>query len=119
LHLIERVYPKAKRWMLTNFNVNSKAAPVAQVLDGTGLVHGYIEYPIGMRDPRALWCLGNEIRRLKPEILIYLAKPRGRLKVQRDAAFFRACGIKRQFGVPSIFRHVPTFAEIGRGTLRI
>ncbi len=100
LRLVQRAYPQAERWMLTNFSVNSKAAPMAQVLDGTGLVHGYIEYPLGLRDPRALLRLRQEIRRLNPEILVYLAAPRGRLKALRDVAFFRSCGIPHLIGVP-------------------
>ncbi len=100
LRVVQRAYPQAERWMLTNFSVNSKAAPMAQVLEGTGLVHGYIEYPLGVRDPRGLLRLRQEICRLRPDVLIYLAAPRGRLKALRDAAFFRACGIPRLIGVP-------------------
>ncbi len=100
LRLMQRVYPQTERWMLTNFSSNSKAAPMAHVLDGTGLVHGYIEYPLGLRDPRALLRLRQAIRRLNPDVLIYLAAPRGRLKALRDAAFFRACGIGHLIGIP-------------------
>lgn len=100
LRLVQQAYPQTERWILTNFNVNSKAAPMAQVLDGTGLVHGYIEYPLGLRDPRALLRLRQEIRRLNPDVLVYLTEPRGRLKALRDAAFFRACGIPHLIGVP-------------------
>ncbi len=54
LKLVARAFPDAERWMLTNFSTSAKAAPMAAVLAGMGLVHGYIEYPIGMRSPRAL-----------------------------------------------------------------
>ena len=100
LRLVQRSYPQAERWMLTNFSASSKAAPMARVLEGTGPVHGYIEYPLGLRDPRGLLRLRQEIHRLGPDVLIYLAAPRGRLKALRDAVFFRACGIPRLIGVP-------------------
>lgn len=100
LRLVQRAFRDAERWVLTNFNVSSKAAPMAHVLDGTGLVHGYLEYPIGVRDPRGLLRLRREIRRLRPEALVYMAAPRGRLKALRDVAFFRGCGIRRVIGVP-------------------
>lgn len=100
LHLIVHAFPDAERWMLTNFSVSSKAAPMSEVLNGTGLVHGYLEYPIGVRDPRGLLRLRREIRRLRPEALVYMAASRGRLKALRDVAFFRGCGIRRVIGVP-------------------
>jgi len=100
LRLIASAFPDAERWVLTNFNVNAKAAPMASVLEGTGLVHGYLEYPIGLRDVVGLLRLRREIRRLRPEALVYLAGARGRAKAWRDALFFRACGIRRLIGVP-------------------
>lgn len=100
LRLVARVFPDAERWMLTNFNINSKSASVSQVLDGTGLMHGYIEYPVGVRDPRTLMRLRSKIHQLRPEALIYLAEARGFFKTLRDALFFKACGIHRLIGIP-------------------
>lgn len=100
LRLVERAFPDAERWVLTNFNVSSKAAPMASVLEGTGLVHGYLEYPAGLRDFAGFVRLRRAIRRFRPDVLVYLAAPRGRLKAWRDALFFRACGIRRLVGVP-------------------
>ena len=100
LRLVARAYPEAERWMLTNFNTNAKAAPVSQVLDGTELVHGYIEYPVGVRSPHDLLQLRNRIHRLRPEVLVYLMEARSLAKTLRDAMFFRACGIHRLIGVP-------------------
>jgi lipopolysaccharide heptosyltransferase III len=100
LRLVERAFPEAERWVLTNFNVGSKAAPMASVLEGTGLVHGYLEYPVGLRDFAGFVRLRRAIRAFRPDVLVYLAAPRGRLKAWRDALFFRACGIRRLVGVP-------------------
>ena len=100
LRLVEKAFPAAERWMLTNFNEGHKAAPMASLLEGTGLVHGYLEYPMGMRDFGGFVRLRRVIRRFRPDVLVYLAAPRGRLKAWRDALFFRACGINRLIGVP-------------------
>jgi len=100
LRLIEKAFPAAERWMLTNFNEGHKAAPMASLLEGTGLVHGYLEYPVGMRDFGGFVGLRRDIHSFRPDVLVYLAAPRGRLKAWRDALFFRACGINRLIGVP-------------------
>jgi heptosyltransferase-3 len=100
LRLVARTFPDAERWALTNFSVSTKAAPMAAVLEGTGLVHGYLEYPTGLRNAAGLLKLRRDIRRFDPEVLVYLAARRGRVKAWRDAMFFRACGIKQVIGVP-------------------
>lgn len=100
LKLVARAFPEAERWVLTNFSASAKAAPMAAVLEGTGLVHGYIEYPSGLRSPRALLALRKRLRALDADTLVYLAEPRGRVRAWRDALFFRACGIRRLIGVP-------------------
>lgn len=86
--------------MLTNFSTSDKAVPMATVLQGTGLVQGYIEYPLKLRNPRALLTLRRRLRALNADTLVYLAAPRGRLRVWRDAIFFRACGFRHLIGVP-------------------
>src|SRR6266540_6784270 len=73
---------------------------MAAVLDGTGLVHGYLQYPIGLRSLPDLLRLRRAIRELRPEALIYLVGPRGRARAWRDAVFFRWCGVSRLVGVP-------------------
>ena len=98
--LIAKAFPKAERWLLTNFPHGAKVAPMEAVLDQMGLVHGYIKYPIGTRHPGSLYHLARQIRAWKPEVLVYLAAPRGRIKAVRDALFFKSCGIRRLIGVP-------------------
>jgi len=100
LRLVARAFPDAERLMLTNFSVSIKAAPMSQILDGTGLVHGYIEYPIGMRDKSQLNTLRRKLKSLDIDCLVYLTGSRGGLKTLRDALFFRSCGIRRMIGVP-------------------
>src|SRR2546422_11247102 len=66
LRLVARAFEDAERWVLTNFNVSHKAAPMASVLEGTGLVHGYLEYPPGLRRLSGVVQLRADIRRFHP-----------------------------------------------------
>jgi ADP-heptose:LPS heptosyltransferase len=100
LHLIARAFPDAERRVLTNFPVSDKVSPLEDVIGESGLVHGYFRYPIGSRNVRGLWSLRQEISRWAPDVLIYLAEPRGSIKAYRDALFFRSCGIRNLIGVP-------------------
>jgi hypothetical protein len=100
LNLVARAFPDAERRVLTNFPVSGKAAPLEAVLGGSGLAHGYFRYPIGSRNMHDLWSLRQEIRRWSPNVLIYLAEARGRIKAHRDALFFQCCGIRDLIGIP-------------------
>jgi ADP-heptose:LPS heptosyltransferase len=102
LHLIARAFPQAERRMLTNFPVNVKAPPAAAILENTGLVHGFLRYTVSVRGPRELLSLWWQVFRWRPEVLVYLGSSRGVASAQRDAAFFRACGIRRLIGVPVV-----------------
>jgi ADP-heptose:LPS heptosyltransferase len=100
LHLVARAFPGAERRMLTNVPVHAKAPAAAAVFGDSGLVHGYLRYAVGTRSPWELARLWASIVRWRPEVLVYLAAPRGIENARRDAAFFRACGVKRMIGVP-------------------
>ena len=97
---IAEIYPKHKRYVLTNYNTNIKASHTSLILDGSGLVDGYISYPVKTRSLRELNLLKKKIQDIQPEVLIYLASPRGRIKAYRDAFFFRWCGIRKLIGIP-------------------
>jgi ADP-heptose:LPS heptosyltransferase len=100
LHLIERAFPSARRLMLTNLPFHAKAPLAAAILGDSGLVDGYIEYPVGTRSIRELLKLWWRIRSFRPDVLVYLTVPRGAAAVQRDAKFFRLCGIRNIVGLP-------------------
>lgn len=100
LKLVARAFPDAERWLLTNFGGGAKVAPMASVLEGAGLVDGYIEYPSGLRDVRGLWRLRREIRALRTRTLVYLTEARGYFHTWRNAAFLWGCGLRQQIGVP-------------------
>jgi ADP-heptose:LPS heptosyltransferase len=102
LRLIASAFPHAARHVLTQFNEHgAKAAPLAQLLAGTGLVDGYIQYPSHVRKAADLLALRRAIRQFRPDVLIYLAPGLdGQLKIWRDILFFRSCGISRIVGAP-------------------
>ena len=114
IHLIARAFPDAERRVLTNSPVNGKAVSVEDVIGGSGLVNGYFKYPLGTRSPRKLWILAREIRRWAPELLVYLAEPRGKFSVYRDALFFSSCGIRKMVGMPysaKLWKHKRLYEE--------
>ncbi len=102
LHLVARLFPHAERRMLSNQPVHGKAAPASAILDNSGLITGYMSYPVGTRNPLTLAGIALKIRRYKPDLLIYLTKPRGEAVLMRDRRFFQiACGIRNVSGLPS------------------
>ena len=100
LHLVARAFPDAERRMLTNIPVSSKAPAAAAILEGSGLVQGYVRYAVGTRSVGELARLWWTIVRWRPEVLVYLAAARGVEVARRDAKFFRLCGVRKMVGVP-------------------
>ena len=100
LHLIAHTYPGAERRLLTSFPPSAKAPASSAILEHTGLVHGYFRYNHGTRSPRELLTLWWQLLTWRPDVLVYLSGARGVSAAKRDAAFFRACGISHQVGVP-------------------
>lgn len=100
LHLVARTFPNAKRLMLTNFPVHAKSPASAAVLGDSKLIDGYISYPVATRNYRQLARLWWEIRRFRPQVLVYLAASRGGRTLKRDILFFKLCGIRRIIGLP-------------------
>ncbi len=100
LHLVERTFPNARRLMLTNIPVHAKAPAASAIIGDSGLVDGYMSYPVGTRSVGNLAQLWWQIQRFRPQVLVYLTKPRGERAVKRDATFFRLCGARRLVGLP-------------------
>ncbi len=99
-HRIASAFPNAERMLLSNFPVHVKAPASAAVLDGSGLVHGYMRYTVGTRNLGELLRLMWKIRRFRPDLLVYVMPLRGQKALKRDALFFRICGIPRIVGIP-------------------
>ena len=100
LHLVARTFPNARRLMLTNVPVHAKAPAASAIIGESGLVDGYLSYPVGTRSAKTLARLWFQIRRFRPQLLVYLTKPRGETAVLRDQRFFSACGINKIVGLP-------------------
>jgi ADP-heptose:LPS heptosyltransferase len=100
-HLIARLFPHAERRLLTNFPIHAKAPASAAVLGDSGLIHGYMRYTVGTRRPDELLRLAWEIRRFRPDLLVYLMFVRPWNTVQRDRTFFRLAGARRIVGIPA------------------
>jgi ADP-heptose:LPS heptosyltransferase len=106
LHLVARTWPQAERRLLTNIPVHDKAPLSAAVLGisppgSAGLIHGTMNYPVGTRSLSGLLQLRKEIRAYRPDVLVYLGPVRGIRAAQRDALFFRLCGIRTIVGLPN------------------
>lgn len=99
-HRIAASFPEARRLVLTNRPVSSKAAPLETVLGPGGFIDGVIEYPIRTRDPGELARVAGALRAAGADTLIYLGGGRSRPLVLRDVALFRACGFRRIVGAP-------------------
>lgn len=115
-HLIARVFPEAERRLLTNTPVHSKAPAAAAVLEGTGLVQGYLPYTVGTRSPRELLGLWWRILRFRPQVVVYLAAARGVAAAQRDLRFFRMCGVRKVIGAPLTEAMQANYGDLEPGT---
>lgn len=98
--LIGRAFPAAERRLLTNFPIEAKAPATAAILASTGLVHGYLRYTVGVRNPLKIFHLVQEIRRFKPDVVVYLMPLRSSWSVIRDRLFFRFAGVRSIVGLP-------------------
>lgn len=72
---------------------------MSTVLDNTGIVDQYIEYPVNKIGVLDLCELRSRIRALNPDILIYLMPDRSIYQLIRDWLFFKLCGIRNIIGL--------------------
>jgi ADP-heptose:LPS heptosyltransferase len=98
-HHIARLFPNARRLVVTDVPASQKAASVESILDKSGLIDGVIYFPPPPRKIRDFLNLRTEIRATTPKILIYIAD-RDLLRTLRDVCFFRLCGIENIVGAP-------------------
>lgn len=100
LRLVARSFPDAERLLLTSSGQGGAGDPVAEILEGSGLVHGFHELPPGERPILLLPVLWRRVRSLQADALVYLGRPRSAAGEMLEAALFRLCGIGRLIGVP-------------------
>src|ERR1700678_207013 len=101
--LVRTAFRDARITVLTNHahSDHAKSVGMRALLDGSDLVDDYLYYPVALRDPGELLLLRNRIARERFDTVVYVSSPASTaVKVVRDALFFLACGIRRQYGVP-------------------
>ena len=99
-HLLDRLWPDAEKRVLTNFPVQSKAPPLQAVLGEKIFADGYFAYPLGTRNPAALWTLARDIRRWGPDVAVYANRCRSFGVTARDRTFLRLCCGGEIYGLP-------------------
>ena len=100
-HEIRRRHPHSRILLLTNTPVDGgiRAASTTQVLEGTGLVDEYIEYPHGSLSPVRLLAVIRALRRLGPRRCYFLMPDRSPAQAWRDRLFFRLAGVRDTVGL--------------------
>jgi ADP-heptose:LPS heptosyltransferase len=99
-HAIARAFPDHRRVLLTNFPVSSRTSAAEAVLAGSELIDEAIHFPAGDFRMKPVMSLVRELRRLKPEGLVYLVHRPKAGALFRDLAFFKAIGVPNIMGVP-------------------
>jgi ADP-heptose:LPS heptosyltransferase len=99
-HAIARAYPNYRRVLLTNALTSVRASSAESVLDGTGLVDDVIYYPVGDFSIKQTLALRDQLKRMRPAFLIYLAERPTAAPVFRDFVFFKAAGVPKIVGGP-------------------
>lgn len=99
-HHLNDLWPNAEKRVLTNFPVAAAAPPLQAVLGDGDFADGYFAYPVGSRNPAALWKLARDIRAWGPDIAVYANAVKPTLSVIRDGLFLRFCGARGIIGLP-------------------
>lgn len=102
--LIKKVFPNAKRVVLTNKPVNHQACALELILENTGLADTFIDYPCHVSLLQKIFLLRKIIKENHFTKMIYFHQSRSRLQAWRDCLFFKFCGIKKIIGL-SLFQH--------------
>lgn len=97
-HAVAARFPNARRVLLTKILDNRKAAPVAAILDHTGLIDDVMEYPDNPSQWSELAALRRRIRAFAPDLIVYLPFTRRVRPLLRDHLFFHLCGVHRIVG---------------------
>ncbi len=97
--LIRSSFPNAKHVVLTNKPITSKACALEAVLENTGLVDEYVAYPAKVSIFKKLFVLRSLVKKVKPDVMIYLVERPSALQSWRDFLFFKLCGIKKIIGL--------------------
>ncbi len=99
-HLVRRAFPNATIRVMTDTPHGRRALALEAILGGSALVDEIVAHQRGLRHPAGLAAVVREVRRWRPDAMVCLPAFPTRLKMVRDALFFRLCGVAKQIGVP-------------------
>ncbi|WNV03059.1 glycosyltransferase family 9 protein [Candidatus Methylospira mobilis] len=102
LRLVRQHFSSADIRVLTNFPIDGglKAAPLHSVIGQSGLVDGYFDYPLGLKQWADLLTCRKTLQQWRPEVLIYMMPVRSSLQLFRDLLYFKfVVGIPKIIGL--------------------
>lgn len=102
LHLIARSFPKSKRRILTRRAHSAVAGSSRALLHSSDFAQGYFEVDYGrvMASSREQLALRAQIKKWRPDTLVYLGCVKSLKRLLAEALFFRLCGVRRMVGIP-------------------
>jgi lipopolysaccharide heptosyltransferase III len=103
-HAIDRAFPRHRKILLTNAVASARESSVESVLKGSGLIDETVYFPVGSGQLTQSLGVWREVRRVNPDVLVYLAPRPDMVSVYRDLAWFLAAGIRRIIGAPLTLR---------------
>lgn len=116
-HLVADTFPEAQRRLLTSYPPHAKAPAASAILNNTGLVHGYIRYSYGTRNPLELLKLWWQILRFRPDLFVYMSGRTNVATARRNLLFFKLCGVRSFVGVP-LTPEMHEWKIVGPGDMR-
>jgi ADP-heptose:LPS heptosyltransferase len=99
-HLIRQTYPDARIVLMTNSIFSGKAVSPMKLLEGSGLCDESVDYPEGLRDPKALLALRRTIKAHAFDFGVELNSDREWWQALCEHMFLRSCGIGKLVGTP-------------------
>lgn len=108
---IKECFPEADITLLTNIPVASKAAPLEAVLGSEYFFDRTLAYPIHTRNPKTIFKLLRDIRRLEIDLVVNICAQRSQDSFKRDKAFFRLAGISNFLGFKFYTDEVYTYVN--------
>lgn len=100
LHALDHLFQSVEMRVLTNSPVDSRMAPMQDLLGGNSLVSGFFVFPARERGAATWWDLARQIRAWGPKHVAYLSEPSRPLALAREAVFFALCGVRHFIGLP-------------------
>ena len=101
LKLLKKSYPNAKFTVLSNYPLTNggKECPLKDILDGEGIFDNFIEYKVEKINLSNLINFIKTIKKINPDLFVYLMPIRSLNQLIRDWILFKFCGFKNIIGL--------------------